>query len=197
MSIKRLSLILMLIVAVYCSCQRKVHNGNIIFVKPPFPTTAQIDSLEKINKLIGKKYILVDKQEQSDFNYKLLSNFDSLMKIYGIDSSRIFFKPIPAGKYTVNKFIATQKSWYWDSIADFNDILIVKTDKEGMIADAYQYTLEWGEYPFTSDLYRLTNKSVRLTNKLKIDTLKMQRIYKYDKEGVEILSDDGIVYLQP
>lgn len=154
-----------------------------------------MDSLEKANKLIGKNYILIEKQEKSDINYKLLSEFDSLMNIYGTDSSKIFFKPIP-GNHTVNKFIATQKGWIWDSIEDVNDILIVKTNKEGLIVDAYQYTLEWGEYPFSNDLYKLTNKGIQLTNGLQLDSLKMRRVYTFDKNDNEFLRDEGKVFLK-
>ena len=182
-----------IVVVLNYSCQSGKHSG---VVKPdllPFPN---LDSLERVNKLIGKNYYIVDSAENADFNYPLLNKFNSKMEAYhSPDSASVFFRPV-RGIYKYYQFIATYKGLaYRNTIQELNDILIIKTDPDHYIIDAYQYTLEWREYPFTSDLYLLTNKGVRLTNQLNLNLLRMKRVYNYNENY--ILDDEGKIFLKP
>lgn len=154
------------------------------------------DSLQIENRRIGKNYLVVDSSYNSDFNYKMLNAMDSLIEASRKwpDADR-FFLPVP-GKYKYYRFNARFKGVSYDnSIKDFNDVLIIKTDSVNTIIDAYQYTLEWAEYPFTTDLYRISNNAVRLVDKLNVDSLRMGKITDY--ENGKLLKDNGIIFLKP
>lgn len=182
-----------IIVAFGYACQSGKHSG---VVKPDLNPFPDLDSLERVNKLIGKNYFVVDSTENADFNYSLLNKFNSKMEAYNsLDSASVFFRPVN-GVYKYYKFIATYKGLaYRNTIQDLHDILILKTDQEHYIIDAYQYTLQWREYPFTSDLYLLTNKGIRLTNQLNLNQLRMKRVYNYNENY--ILDDEGKIFLKP
>jgi hypothetical protein len=101
------------------------------------------------------------------------------------------FNPIK-GKYLVYRFIAKFKGEsFTGKIKDFQDILIVKTDKNNQIIEAYQYTLEWTDLP-DADLYKSSCHGLYLKDKLNISDFKLVRPWYYDKEQ---LDDSGIVVL--
>ncbi|RDC62265.1 hypothetical protein [Adhaeribacter pallidiroseus] len=134
--------LILIVVAIGFSCQSGKHSG---VVKPDFPPFPDLDSLERANKVIGKNYIIVDSAANADFNYSLLNKFNSKMEAYNsLDSASVFFRPV-SGVYKYYKFIAKYKGLaYGNVIREYNDILILKTDPDHNIIDAYQYTLEWG-----------------------------------------------------
>ncbi|MDQ3683365.1 MAG: hypothetical protein M3352_09880 [Bacteroidota bacterium] len=136
-----------------------------------------------------KKYKLIAKTENTDFNYKALKNIDN---VETREARRNIFNPIK-GKFIVYVFIATFIGLSFDNTEkEFHDILIVKVNKEQKITDAYQYTLEWTEPPYSYDLYRARVKGVALTNQLSIDILKFRKLKYYKKKKRE-LNEQGVL----
>jgi hypothetical protein len=116
-----------------------------------------------------KLYKLYDKTLNSDFVMDS-SHLDVLNSSgAGFYLLNKVFRP-KLGKFTVYRFICTYKglSANTEKIETFHDLLILKTDRSKKIIDAYQYTLEWSEEPFTTDLYKERAKNLVLTNKLKL-----------------------------
>jgi len=135
-----------------------------------------------------KEYKLITKTEGADFNYKGLKHIDDIKTR---EARRNIFNPIK-GKFTVYVFMTTYKGLSFDNIEkDFHDILIVKTNKEQKIIDAYQHTLEWAELLYSFDLYRTSVKGLTLTNQFSIDKLKFLKP-KYAK-GMRCFNEQGIL----
>ena len=82
-----------------------------------------------------------------------------------------------------------------DSIQTFHDILIVKTNNENKIVDAFQYTIEWAEQPFRYDLYRSSVRNLPLTDGMDISTLKFARTEFWDAKD-KLLKESGIIKLR-
>ena len=190
------SICIIFIAAVLFSCNSSLLLGKKVDKLDWMHPEPNYDSLQMENRRIGKNYLVVDSSFNSDFNYKMLNAMDSLIEASRKwpDADR-FFLPV-AGKYKYYRFNARFKGVSYDnSIKDFNDVLIIKTDSVNTIIDAYQYTLEWAEYPFTTDLYRISKNGVRLVDKLTLDSLGMEKIADY--ENGKLLDDSGIIYLKP
>ncbi len=117
-----------------------------------------------------KFYYLKKAAVKADFNYAKLNN----------NPVKADFEPVD-GKYKYYQFIATFKGLSYnedaedDSIKDFHDILIIKTDNKNKILDAYQHTLEWAEWPSQFDVYRYNTKNVILKNNLDINWLNLKQ----------------------
>ena len=91
-----------------------------------------------------KEYKLVSKTENSDFNYKMLSNLDSIGLEGDTIKTRQIFEPVK-GDYTVYQFIAAFKGEsVFGGTDNFHDILIVKVDNRNSIVESFHYTLELG-----------------------------------------------------
>ncbi|MEZ0611671.1 hypothetical protein ACAW74_24385 [Fibrella sp. WM1] len=131
----------------------------------------------------SKKYVLKMIASDADFNYKRISKLDDLLT--NLDSSDhviSFFEPV-TGSYKFYQFIATYKGEAYSrgdrsEVKEFHDLLILKTDAEDAICDAYQYTIEWAEMPHQSDLLKAQSKQVRLKENLSIEHLQLKRTYK-------------------
>src|SRR5690606_9680859 len=129
------------------SCQTKP-------VKTVFETT-QKDSATKLNET--KIYILQKETENSDFNYSKLDDIDgNKMDTLNARNLMPVFEPI-SGQYKYYQFLSTFVGEGYNAdgpplFKDFHDILIIKTDNENKIIDAYQYTLEWAEPPLQYDV---------------------------------------------
>lgn len=123
-----------------------------------------------------KVYELISKSESSDINYKAFKNFDDF-KIYKNNGLKKAFESIK-GKNEVYFFIAKYKGYSFDGTRKtFNDYLILKVDpKTQVIVDGFQYTLEWAEPLAVSDLYRLTEKNIKISNGLELKNLKMELV---------------------
>ena len=78
---------------------------------------------------------------------------------------------------------------------DFHDILIIKTDSENKIIDAYQYTLEWAEPPLKYDVFKSSIINIPLTNNMDINLLKFIRTYSWNDDNKE-LNENGIIKLK-
>ena len=169
-------------------CQLKNQSLKVVF------ETKSKDIATELNK--AKIYILKKKAINADFNYSGLNDMESyIMDTLKTANVMPIFEPIN-GQFDYYQFIATFKGEsYEGGIKDFHDILIVKTDKENKIIDAFQYTLEWAELPFQYDLFKSSVNNVILTNDLDIKLLKFMRTYSYDGDDME-LSENGVIKLK-
>lgn len=133
----------------------------------------------------------MSKTENSDFNYQSLNFIDTTTTR---ETLRNVFNPVK-GKNTVYVFQASYKGLSFNNAEkEFNDILIVKTDSKQKILDAYQYTLEWAEPPFSYDLYKASAKGLTLINQLSVDKLLFRRV-DYYKESDSELKETGVLIL--
>ena len=144
-----------------------------------------------------KVYKLISKTENSDINYKAFKKFDNF-KIYKNDGLKKAFEPIK-GKNDVYFFIADYKGDSFDGTRKtFHDYLILKVDpKTESIVDAFQYTLEWAEPPAISDLYKLTEKNIKIYNGLELESLKMELVESdYMIDWKTKLNENGILKIK-
>jgi hypothetical protein len=130
-----------------------------------------------------KIYKLKKKSINSDFNYSKLDDIDGNIKdTINLRNIVPIFEPV-SGPYVYYQFISTFKGHSFDELdKDFHDILIIKTDNENKIIDAFQYTLEWAEPPLQFDLYRSNIKNVTLINDLDISSLRLTRKEFWDEK---------------
>lgn len=105
-----------------------------------------------------KEYKLIARTENADFNYQALRCIDTISTN---DEREKIFNPVK-GRYTVYVFMSTYNGLsYTNEEKEFHDILIIKTGNRKKILDAYQYTLEWAEPPYSNDLYRASGKRLK------------------------------------
>lgn len=116
------------------SCQK--NPVKIIFENSQKDTAS-------INK--AKTYILKKQTENSDFNYSKLDDLDG-KKIDTLNVRNLMpvFGPV-SGQYNYYQFLATFEGEAYNAVGpplfkEFHDILIIKTDCEIKIIDAFQYT---------------------------------------------------------
>jgi hypothetical protein len=138
-----------------------------------------------------KVYKLISKTKNSDINYKAFKNFDNF-KIYKNDGLKKAFNP-KKGKNDIYVFISEFKGDSFDGTRKtFHDYLILKVDtKSELIIDGFQYTMEWAEPPAISDLYRVTEKNVKIGNGIDLNSLKMELDKNYQTEYRKYLTDNG------
>ena len=136
-----------------------------------------------------KEYRLFNKLDSADFNYGSLYSIDTF------PGKRKAFLPIK-GSFSVYTFIAAYKglSHRDGQEHDFHDILIIKTDKDNLIKDAFQYTLEWTEMPLSFGLHKSKSLGVVLTNELSVKKLNLQRVQETDNSSKES-REDGVIKL--
>ena len=182
--------IIILTLTMGLSCQSQT-------IQTVFVTNRQ-DSATEVNAL--KVYKLKKQTTNSDFNYSKLDD----LKGDTLDRKNLMtiFEPV-SGQFNYYQFIATFKgmsSLYLGEdpiIKDFHDILIVKTDQNNKIIDAFQYTLEWGEFPFDYDLYRFSAKNIKLTDNMDISRFKFLQTYNCEiGSEKEELMEKGIIKLK-
>jgi hypothetical protein len=159
------------------------------------------DSTTKINE--PQIYILRKITENSDFDYSKLDSIDRQIKdTLNIKNIMPIFEPI-SGKYKYYQFLSTfeGESYIVDEEVDkkeyekeFHEIIIIKTDNDNIIIDAYQYTLEWAEPPLQFDLFRSSCKNVYLKNNMDIKQLKFIRTKGWSNDNKE-LQEIGIIKL--
>jgi hypothetical protein len=139
----------------------------------------------------SKEYKFVSKVDNADLSQKAIFSIDTTKTR---ETRRNAFNPTK-GKYTVYIFIATFKGQSFDNTEkDFHDLLVLEIDKKKQILEAYQYTLEWAEMPFSYDLYQATAKGVTLTNGLSIAKLKFRKV-DYRESVDSNLDEQGVVIL--
>ncbi len=172
------------------SCQTKP-------VKTVFESN-QKDTATIVNET--KIYILKKQTENSDFNYSKLDDIDgNKMDTLNVRNLMPVFEPV-SGQFKYYQFLSTFVGQAYNAdgptlFKDFHDILIIKTDNENKIIDAYHYTLEWAEPPLQYDVFKSSNKNISLTNNLDISQLKFIRTYSWSDDNKE-LKESGIIKLK-
>lgn len=146
-----------------------------------------------------QNYILKKVTENSDFNYSKLDDIDG-NKIDTLNARNLIpiFEPVN-GRFKYYQFLSTFVGEGYNSdgpplLQDFHDILIIKTDNENKIIDAYQYTLEWAKPPLQYDVFESSAKNIILTNNLDIAQLKFIRTHKWSDDIEE--KENGILKLK-
>ncbi|MFC3352414.1 hypothetical protein [Sphingobacterium zeae] len=141
-----------------------------------------------------KTYILVANKINTDFNYKMLDNFEqSFSELIKENNSReSIFNPIN-GKYHYYKFVATYKARGISADSDsvkpeqtFHNILIIKTDDQQKIVDGYEFVLEWNEKPLSYPLFRMKASDLILQEGLSLKQLNLKRVTDnsdFDSDG--------------
>ena len=166
-------------------------------VKIIYETTHQ-DTITKLNKT--QIYTLQKETENSDFNYSKLNDIDGIrMNSRNLKNLMPIFEPVN-GHYKYFQFLSTfvGEAYNEDELPlfkEFHDILIVKTDNDNKIIDAYQYTLEWAEPPLQYDLFKSSIKNLVIKNNLNISQLKFLRTYSWSDDDKE-LKEYGIIKLR-
>ncbi|HEV8506060.1 MAG TPA: hypothetical protein VGQ53_11690 [Chitinophagaceae bacterium] len=185
------SIILWILATVFTSC----HSQTII-------TVFESKQKDSATELKGAKiYILKKQTTNSDFNYTKLNDIDGNIKdTLNIINSISIFEPTN-GQFLYYQFLSTFIGEGYNSdgppiLKEFHDILIIKTDKNNIILDAFQYTLEWAERPLQYDLFKSSAKGVVLTNNLDINHLIFKRTYSLRKDS-ENLNEKGTIKLKP
>ena len=145
----------------------------------------------------SKKIFILQKQtDQADFDYVKLQDIDkSLEDSASTKNLQSVFESVK-GVFKYYQFLATYRGEekYAESPMEFHDILIVKTDGNNIIIDAYLFTLEWAELPRQYDLFRSSSKGVILTNGMDVKQLGLKRVYD-NFEGEEGLTEIGVIRL--
>jgi hypothetical protein len=160
-----------------------------------FSANCQSDNITKKNQT--KNYTLQKQADNSDFNYFKINNIDSIYFNTSGDINKLneIFEPI-TGKYKYYKFIATYKGEsYTNKTSEFHDVLIVKTDNNNKIIDAFHFTLEWKEPPLQSDLYKSKTINKFLTNKMEINDFNFFNNINLENNYNE-LKEKGIIILK-
>lgn len=130
-------------------------------------------------------YYLKKKAIHADFPYNKLDDLNSAFDKLKVTERASVFSPV-VGQYNYYQFLSTFRGERLvfpgenlPPIIDFHDILIIKTDDEDHIIDAYHYTTEWAEYPLDYDLFRLSQTGLLLKDGLDIQDLKLKRIFQW------------------
>lgn len=175
---------------------------GVICCKPqprkPFQDAISEDSVTGLNR--PQVYILTKHVANSDFNYaKLKSIDDNINGRRDMESLMPIFEPV-RGSFHYYQFLASfigegHSDGGPRELEEFHDILIIKTDSNNKIIDAYQYTLEWAEPPLQYDLFESTAQDIRLTNGLSLGSLKFERAYLYRDENTKKWNHKGILKL--
>ncbi|TCD14689.1 hypothetical protein EZ456_24715 [Pedobacter psychrodurus] len=145
-------------------------------------------------------YVLKKQVKNADFNYSKLNAIDENTKgTINTKNLMPIFEPI-SGTFNYYQFLATFKGKAYNggeatTIKDFHNILIIKTEQNNKIIDAYQYTLEWAEPPLQYDLFKSSVKNILLTDALNIKQLKFKRTYSWNEKDI-MLKENGLIKLK-
>lgn len=177
-------LLLILLSVGQISCHSK--KMKVVYENNSIESSTEIKSV--------KKYVLKKKSINSDFDYSKLNNIEKQNKTES-------FEPID-GNFTYYKFIATFKGYAYVAPGDygehnktFHDILIIKTNENNEIIDAYQYTLEWAEMPFQYDVYKSKTENLILVDNLDIKLLNLNRTESWNEKDKKS-KESGIIKLK-
>ena len=136
-----------------------------------------------------KEYKLIARTENADFNYLALGSIDTISTN---DARREIFNPVK-GKHTVYVFIATYNGLsFINKEKEFHDIIIVKTTNKKKILDAYHYTLEWAEPPYSYDLYRASVMRLKLTDQFSVNRMLLRKV-GHEIESDPMLNEKGLL----
>lgn len=121
-------------------------------------------------------YRLTETLPDRDFDYAWIDDIDSVVPPYPAGGRyQIGDLKTVGGRYTIYKFIREYEphSRSDESPAKFHDLLLVKTDVERNVLDAYHYTLEWSDSP-SLDLERASAAGLRLKRPLSVADFKFE-----------------------
>ncbi len=145
----------------------------------------------------SKRIFILQKQtDHADFDYVKLQDIDkSLEDSVSAQNPQSVFESVK-GVFKYYQFLTTYRGEekYAESPMEFHDILIVKTDGNNIIIDAYMFTLEWAELPRQYDLFRSSSKGVPLIYGMDVKQLELKRVYE-NFEGDEGLTEIGVIEL--
>ncbi|TWI17192.1 hypothetical protein [Sphingobacterium siyangense] len=148
-----------------------------------YSAAAQNQAKDNLATKDEKNYILVTNKINTDFNYKMLDDFENSFAdlIKENNSRELVFNPVN-GKYHYYKFVATYKARGISKDSDaarpeqtFHNILIIKTDDYQKIVDGYHFVLEWGEKPLSYPLFRVKATDLTLQEGLSLKQLNLKR----------------------
>ena len=151
---------------------------------------------EEANENSKKIFMLQKQADHGDFDYVKLQDIDrSLADSVSTKNLQSVFESVN-GVFKYYQFLATYPGAgkFAKNSMEFHDILIVKTDGNNIIIDAYLFTLEWAELPRQYDLFRSSSKGVILTNGMDVKQLGLKRVYD-NFEGEEGLTEIGVIRL--
>jgi len=146
----------------------------------------------------NESYILTNKSDNSEINYELFNCFIEFLDCENYkdkySSIEDVFKPIN-GDFIIYNFIKTFRGEsYTGETKTFHDLLILKIDKESnKIIDGFQYTKEWAEMPPSTDLYRLTNKSITIDKIINIKDLEFKNLDYFELTEDDLLDESNIL----
>ena len=182
-----IAIILIILATVLISCRFQ-----------PVQTIFESNQKDVATDLNAKKiYILKKHARNADFNYLKLNNIDFFTET---DKSLMaVFNPV-GGNFNYYQFLATFKGKGYNHgnaplIKEFHNVLIIKTDRNNKIIDAFHYTLEWAEPPFQYCLFKSSTDNVILTDNLEISQLKFIRTYSWSENNKE-MKESGIIKIE-
>lgn len=126
----------------------------------------------------GQTYKLLDKYENSDFNYPAIDSIDFVDK--GLDMLNNVFNPIK-GDFTIYRFITKDYGiLFGEYKSDLNNLIILKVNSKGDIIDGFQYFLQNPQMPSKCYLYRVTTKKIKIQKCFSVSKLKLKRVINKD-----------------
>lgn len=152
------------------------------------------------SKMGAPKFYKLKKQaKNADFNNPMLKELDRFMIDAGyVHDLTTMFDPVE-GTFQYFQFIAAFRGEGKNGIGpdntEFYDILLVKTDKERKIVDAYQYTLNWAEPPLQADVYRSSKNGEKLVNGYDVSRLGLVRTYVEEGDTSKPIQEGGLILL--
>lgn len=104
--------------------------------------------------------------------FKLVKEYDN-SKIPNLKSSSIpqnendyvhaLFTPIKGeGKVYIFRATYMGESYPNGDEKEFHDLMVIEVNTTDIITNAYSYTEEWGEGPLTTDLFKATQKNLKI-----------------------------------
>lgn len=147
----------------------------------------------------AKLYKLKKQAKNADFPDSTLKDFDQhMMDASPVHDVTTMFDPVQ-GAFEYYQFIAAfrgeGKNGLGPDKEEFYDILLVKTDKERKIVDAYQYTLNWAEPPLQADVYRSSKNGEKLVNGYDVSRLGLVRTYVEEGDTSKPIQEGGLILL--
>lgn len=152
------------------------------------------------------EFRLLSKHKKSDINYVNLKHINQFIPDY--DTIIDAFQPVK-GQYIVYLFVKEflgesiefMDSEHPDTLVPFHDLIVLKTNSDQLILDAFYYRAEWAEPPNQFMLFRASADAIYLEDQLPIPKLCFLNEYEFfspdlwegmydlDEHGRRILSD--------
>ncbi len=137
--------------------------------------TPSLETLEKLKQmdLSKHRFRLTAVIVNADLDYDMIGRIDRITPPYP-EGGKYQIGDIGTvmGAFTVYKYIGEYEglSAFADNPVTFHDLLVVKVNDAGIIADAFKYTLEWTDSPSLA-LYRLGKKGARFKEDIDVKEL--------------------------